>query len=159
SFQFSARKIVNSLMTAERWQQVKDLFHAASERAGMERAAFLDEACAEDDELRREVESLLATDEQADGFLNRPGLAGRARAAKAQAAQPELETGRLVGHYRIKRRLGAGGMGFVYLAFDIRLGRPAALKLLQSNLTQDAARVRRFRQEARAASALNHPNI
>src|SRR5262245_46501774 len=146
-------------MTAERWQQVKELFHAASERAGMERATFLDGACAEDDELRREVESLLAMDEQAASFLKRPVLAVGALAAKAPAAQTELETGRLVGHYRIERRLGAGGMGVVYLAGGAQLGRSAAIKLLQTNLTQDAARVRRFRQEARAASALNHPNI
>src|SRR5262245_38584715 len=98
-------------------------------------------------------------DEQAASFLKRPMLAVGALAAKAPAAQTELETGRLVGHYRIERRLGAGGMGVVYLAGDTQLGRSAAIKLLQTNLTQDAARVRRFRQEARAASALNHPNI
>jgi serine/threonine protein kinase/TolB-like protein/Tfp pilus assembly protein PilF len=128
-------------------------------RAGAERTAFLDVACAEDEELRREVEALLATDEQAGSFLMRPVLAVGAPAAGVVTEQAKLEAGQRVGHYKIERRLGAGGMGEVYQARDLQLGRPATRKLQQTNLTQDAARVRRFRQEARAASALNHPNI
>ncbi|MEP7336421.1 MAG: protein kinase [Acidobacteriota bacterium] len=147
-------------MTAERWLQVKALFYAASERAAAERAAFLDEACAGDEALRGEVETLLATDEEAGDFLERPVLSGAARQfEKLAAGQIELQPGQIIGQYRVERRLGAGGMGVVYLALDTQLGRPVALKMLQADLTRDAARVRRFQQESRAASALNHPNI
>jgi serine/threonine-protein kinase len=147
-------------MTAERWLKVKALFYAASERAAAERADFLDEACAGDEALRGEVETLLATDEEAGDFLKRPVLSGAARQfEKLAAGQVELQAGQMIGQYRVERRLGAGGMGVVYLATDTQLGRPVALKMLQADLTRDAARVRRFQQEARAASALNHPNI
>src|SRR5205085_12033577 len=100
-------------MTIERWQQVKALFHAASDRAAAERAPFLETACAGDAALRQEVESLLATDAQAGSFIQRPLLAAAAPAAAEAAAQPELAAGQMVGHYQIERRLGAGGMGVV----------------------------------------------
>ncbi len=140
-------------MTPERWQQVKELFQAARDCAVEQRTAFLMAACHGDEELRREVESLLASDEQPGSFLERPALAWPPRATK------ELHSGQTLGPYSIENKLGQGGMGIVYLARDLRLGRSLALKVLHSHFTQDHERVRRFQQEARAASALNHPNI
>jgi tetratricopeptide (TPR) repeat protein len=140
--------------TAERWRQVKRLFHDACERAPEERVAFLDVACDGDVELRREIESLLAVYERAGDFMEQPALN-----LPPADAETEIEAGRRINHYRVERRIGSGGMGEVYLAHDTRLGRRVALKLLRADLTRDDERVRRFEQEARAASALNHPNI
>src|SRR5262249_5709418 len=109
------------------------------------------------DELRREVESLLRAREQADGFV-----AGKVAGALAEMAAQRQSTslvGRSLGHYQTLSLIGAGGMGKVYLAEDTRLGRKVALKLLPAAFTRDQERVRRFKQEARAASSLNHPNI
>ncbi|HEX6623289.1 MAG TPA: protein kinase, partial [Pyrinomonadaceae bacterium] len=140
-------------MTPERWQRVKELFEAALERGPAERAAFLAGACADDEEVGREVESLLAAHERDSGFLNTPVV-------KLVADDgPMLAAGQRFGQYEAISLLGVGGMGEVYLAADTRLGRKVALKLLPSSHTGDADRVRRFGQEARAASALNHPNI
>ena len=140
-------------MTPERQQQIKKLFHEAREYAPEARAPFLVEACQDDVALREAIDSLLRAYEQLDGFIEAP-------ADTAQTVeQTVLEVGQLVGHYRIERQLGAGGMGVVYLARDTRLGRPVTLKLLPARYTQNRERMRRFQQEARAASALNHPNI
>src|SRR6202162_2716477 len=144
-------------MKAERWQQVNDLFHSAAERAPEERAAFLDEACHGDKGLCREVESLLASYEREENFIESPAF----------EIAPELLTndmagalgGELIGHYRIESLIGVGGMGEVYLARDERLGRKVALKLLPNRLTADETQLSRFKTEARGASALNHPNI
>jgi serine/threonine protein kinase len=146
-------------MTPDRWQQIKPCF--MPQVSAQERSArlFSTQLVLTMRRCAGKVESLLATDEQAGSFLKRPVLGAEAPATEAVAEQAELEAGQMIGHYRVERRLGAGGMGVVYLARDTKLGRPAALKLLQANLTQDGARVRRFRQEAQAASALNHPNI
>ena len=142
---------------SERWRQVEQVYHAALECASAERAAFLDQACAGDETLRREVESLLRFDERAEHFIEAPALE---LAAQAQAtAQTELLTGQMISHYQVLSLLGEGGMSEVYLAFDPRLERQVALKLLPPQFTQDADRLRRFIQEAKAASALNHPNI
>jgi serine/threonine protein kinase len=146
-----------NLMKAERWKQVNDLFQSAAERAPEERAAFLDEACHGDEGLRREVESLLASYERAENFIESPAF----------EVAPELVTndragalvGELIGHYRIESLIGVGGMGEVYLARDERLGRKVALKLLPKRLTADETQLTRFKTEARSASALNHPNI
>jgi serine/threonine protein kinase/Tfp pilus assembly protein PilF len=146
-----------NLMEAERWQQINDLFQSAAERAPEERAAFLDEACHGDEGLCREVESLLASYERAENFIESPAF----------EVAPELLTndragalvGELIGHYRIESLIGVGGMGEVYLARDERLGRKVALKLLPERLTADETQLSRFKTEARAASALNHPNI
>src|SRR6201981_575618 len=146
-----------NLMNTERWQQVNDLFHSAAERAPEDRAAFLDEACHGDKGLCREVESPLASYERAENFIESPAF----------EIAPELLTkdmagasvGELIGHYRIESLIGVGGMGEVYLARDERLGRKAALKLLPDSLTTDETQLSRFENEARSASALNHPNI
>ena len=145
-------------MTPERWQRIKELFHAASELAPAARGAFLDASCAGDAEARAEVESLLAADEREGDFLS--ASAGRVAAdVVAGGGRAELEPGHEVGSFRVRGTLGEGGMGKVYLAQDARLGRHVALKLLPASFTRDRERVRRFEQEARAASALNHPNI
>src|SRR3989440_7947539 len=148
-------------MKPERWQQLDRLFHSALERKPEERAAFLDEACAHDQQLRREVEALIAASEQAGSFIEKPALEVEARSLAKEQGDPIAESmiGKTIGHYRLTALLGSGGMGEVYLAQDNVLGRKVALKLLPASLTQDTDRLRRFEQEARAASALNHPNI
>src|SRR5262245_22960484 len=144
-------------MTPERHKQIGKLYHGALELPLERRAAFLDQACGSDEELRRDVESLLLSDAQATSFLATPALEV---AAKLIASDDSLaQTRRRIGHYEVLSLLGAGGMGEVYLAQDSRLGRRVALKLLPAAFTSNADRVRRFEQEARAASALNHPNI
>jgi eukaryotic-like serine/threonine-protein kinase len=143
--------------TQELWGRIERLWNAALERAQPERAAFLAEACEGDEELRREVESLLRFDLRAEHFIESPALEVAAQ-AQAEAIEESL-IGRMIGHYRILSLLGEGGMSEVYLALDTSLERRVALKLLPANFTQDADRLRRFIQEAKAASALNHPNI
>src|SRR5262245_52834800 len=143
--------------TPELWGRVEELYHAALERAEPEREAFLAEACAGDQALRREVESLLRFDHRAEHFIEAPALEVAAR-ARAEAEE-ETMIGQTLGHYRILSLLGEGGMGEVYLALDTLLERQVALKLLPAQFTQDPDRLRRFIQEAKAASALNHPNI
>lgn len=144
-------------MKAERWPAVERLYHDALERAAEERGAFLREACGGDEELRREVESLLALEDKAKDFIENPALevAGELMAD----GQPGLVAGQALNHYTIIELLGAGGMGEVYLAEDTRLKRRVALKVLPAELTANRDRLRRFEQEAQAASALNHPNI
>ncbi len=144
-------------MKPERWQQIDQVLEAALERNRSERAAFLDQACAGDEELRREVESLLRAHEQAGSFIEKPPR----EAAEEILADHQSESliGKQVGSYRIERLLGKGGMGEVYLAHDSKLDRKIALKLLPVDFASDEKRVRRFQQEARAASALNHPNV
>ena len=144
-------------MKSDRWQQIEQLYYAALECEAGQRAAFLDEACGGDEELRREVESLLASHEQAGEFLASPALEVAAKLiAEDQFASA---VGRSIGHYQILSLLGVGGMGEVYLAQDTRLDRQIALKLLPVHFTQDADRMRRFVQEAKAASAFSHPNV
>ena len=144
-------------MKAKRWKQVNDLFQSAIERAPGQRASFLHIACHGDESLYREVESLLTSHQRAENFIKLPAF----------EIAPEFMTnvragalvGKVIGHYRIEALIGLGGMGEVYLARDERLGRKAALKLLPDSLTADKAQLSRFKNEARSASALNHPNI
>ncbi|HJQ71558.1 MAG TPA: protein kinase [Blastocatellia bacterium] len=142
---------------AERWQQIERLYHSALKLDGEARRAFLERACEGDGDLRREVESLLAYQRRAEDFIELPALEVTARAMAREQTDPAV--GRVIGHYNVTSLLGAGGMGAVYLAEDARLSRKVAIKLLPAGFTADQQRVRRFRQEARAASALNHPNI
>ena len=143
-------------MTSDRQRQIRELYDAALEREPDERAAYLTGACGDDESLRREVESLLAFHLRAEDFIEQPALG---MAAEAIVQEKVAAVGREIAHYRIIALLGAGGMGEVYLAHDGRLARRVALKLLPAEFTADPARVRRFEREARAASALNHPNI
>ena len=147
-------------MTPERWGQLEPIYHAALEHALDERDSFLDEACAGDNELRRELAALLSSDGRAENFIEKPAFEVAARALAAappQTWEPAIPT--QISSYRILAPLGRGGMGEVYLAFDSRLGRKVAIKLLPAKFTTQADRVRRFEQEAHAVSALNHPNI
>lgn len=145
-------------MKPDRWQQVDELFHAAAERAPGDRAAFLADACAGDDSLRREVESLLAADSAAEEMATAK-LPAKVAAEMFDNPSSRLSAGQTLNQYRILSPLGAGGMGEVFLAEDSRLKRKVALKLLPSQFANDPDRVRRFEQEAHAVSALNHPNI
>lgn len=144
-------------MTTKQWEQIKQVFHAALEHEPGHRSAFLARECADDDSLRREVQSLLESHELADDFIETP--ASDVAAALLAEGQAGLLAGQMVGHFKIADVLATGGMGEVYLADDSRLGRKVALKLLPPQFTVNTDRVRRFDREARAASALNHPNI
>ncbi len=136
-------------MTPERWQQVQDVLEKVLELPPAERSAFLDYACSSDPTLRREVETLLASsDDVRSSFL--------------QSSSPPhvpLASGTRLGDYEVKSLVGSGGMGEVYRARDSRLGRDVAIKVLPPALVSDSGRLLRFEQEARAAAALNHPNI
>ncbi|HEV8134150.1 MAG TPA: protein kinase [Pyrinomonadaceae bacterium] len=152
-------------MKPERWQQIDKLFHSLLGLEPDKRAALLAEACADDESLREQIEALVMAHDQAGGFIERPaievearGVAADAETAESQRAISEL-SGESISHYRVIVPLGSGGMGQVYLAQDITLGRKVAVKVLPTDFTCDKDRVRRFQQEARAASALNHPNI
>jgi eukaryotic-like serine/threonine-protein kinase len=143
-------------MTPERWQQIKQIFNSAVKYDESERAAFLAEACRSDPGLREEVESLIAAHDKDSSFIDSPAYK---RLELSHEDNAELKPGQQVGSYVITSFLGQGGMGQVYLASDGRLNRKVAVKLLPSSVTTDIDRLRRFEQEARAASALNHPNI
>lgn len=144
-------------MTPERYAQIEQIFNAALDLQSADRPAFLDQACKGDELLRNEVDALLATHSLPENLIDRPAID---IAAKILAeAQARSLLGQKIGIYEVRSVLGAGGMGEVFLADDIKLGRKVALKLLPRIFTNDIGRVRRFEQEARSASALNHPNI
>jgi len=145
-------------MTPERWQQIEQLLQAALECEPAERDALLDRECATDPDLREEVESLLSSAQQTKGFLNDNAAAVAAVLLTDEQPTVELLQGR-IGPYSIQKQLGAGGMGEVFLAEDVRLGRKVALKLLDPSMTGDAQSRLRFLREARLASTLDHPNI
>src|SRR5258705_6648994 len=140
------------MTTPQRWQEIDRIFAAALELEPEEREAFLDRACAGDEQLRKEVESLIAHDIP-ERFVGGPEEATRV------FANVRLGLNEAIGPYRIVRELGAGGMGQVYLCHDKRLNRAVAVKLISNYDVAEEERIKRFRQEALAASALNHPNI
>jgi eukaryotic-like serine/threonine-protein kinase len=144
-------------MTPERHQQIVDLCQAAWDLNLESRAGFLNRACDADDELRREVEAMLAADEQASQFLGEPPHEVASEVLGYRQSRSLI--GKTLGEYQVIGALGRGGMGDVFLAHDKGLGRKAALKLLPIEYASDPARLRRFEQEACAVSALNHPNI
>ena len=144
-------------MRPEDWRRIKPLLQSTLEREPGQRAAFLAEACAGDEALRHEVESLVACHEQAGSFFEVPAY--ELMAETLAADRPAALVGKKLGPYEILFPLGVGGMGEVYLAEDMRLGRKVALKILSPAFTEDEERLSRFIREAKAASALNHPNI
>jgi serine/threonine protein kinase/Tol biopolymer transport system component len=157
-------------VTGDRWQRVKALFQAAIEHPPEERDAFLSSAAGDDVELRREVESLLASDAEAIGFLDRLQAIGPVMGAQipgvldasvtvTAASRLLLSAGRVIGSYEVVGKLGAGAMGEVYRARDTRLNRDVALKVVAGLFPDDPNRLARFRREAQLLAALNHPNI
>ncbi|HWQ33662.1 MAG TPA: protein kinase [Blastocatellia bacterium] len=144
-------------LTRERWQQIEQFWNAALERPPDERAAFLAEACAGDEELRREVESLLRCDDRAGSFIEEPALEIAARLEPEEAVRSLA--GQRLDQYEILSLLGAGGMGEVWRARDSHLDREVAIKVLPAHLAQDSEALARFQREARAVAALSHPNI
>ena len=144
-------------MTPARFQTIEEIYRAALDQEPDQISAFLDSACRGDEVLRRKVEALLASRHRAASFIETSavGLATRI----IENGQADLLVGQTIGHYKISKRIGTGGMGEVYLATDITAGRKAALKLLPMRFTGDAERLKRFQQEAHAVVALNHPNI
>jgi serine/threonine protein kinase len=141
----------------DHWTAVKRIHQSALDIDPPERAAFVEESCGGDETLRREVQSLLTHAAEAESFLERPAvdIAPRPPGESHDAAL----VGRALSHYQVLSLLGAGGMGEVYLARDPRLDRTVALKILPGELAGDADRMQRFTREAKAASALNHPNV
>jgi serine/threonine protein kinase len=147
-------------MTPEHWEQVALLHRAALQRQEGRRAAFLRDACAGDEDLQREVESLLAYEGKAESFMEVPALEVMAkRLAEKQGLGMLQRSGTKLGPYEILAPLGAGGMGEVYRARDSKLNRDVALKILPAVFTNDAERMARFRREAQVLASLNHPNI
>ena len=144
-------------MSTDRWRRIEELYHGALRCDESQRATFLREACADDEALRREVESLLIHERSATGFLAAPALEVAAKAMAEESAS--FFAGRRFGSYTIQSPLGAGGMGEVYRARDSRLGRDVAIKVLPRVFTADPERLARFEREARMLAALNHPHI
>jgi serine/threonine protein kinase len=144
-------------VTSAQLQTIKQIFHGALDCKPDQVSAFLDTACEGDEALRRDVEAFLAAHQQAGNFIEAPIAALAATIIEAE--QTGLLIGQTIGHYRISKRIGAGGMGEVYLASDITARRKAALKILPTHLTSDADRLKRFEQEAHTVAGLNHPNI
>lgn len=145
------------IMNRERWRQIEDLLQSALDLEPDERHAFLLESCAEDQELRREVESLLDQEAAARSFIESPAITRLAESIEQRGRSALV--GRKISHYRIESLIGSGGMGDVYRAWDENLHRAVALKMLPTQFMADPDRVQRFEKEALAASKLNHPNI
>ena len=144
-------------MTPERWEKLTEMFESVAEMPPDQRSAFLDDRCKDDEELRREIESLLAAETQIGDFIARPIID---EFDLPPPKHPEsFRPGEVIGHYRIEAAIGFGGMGEVYRATDTKLNRQVALKILPLALVENQAFLRRFRHEAMAAATLNHPNV
>src|SRR5262245_5588924 len=144
-------------MKTERWEKLESLYRAAVKCEPARRKDFLLTACADDSELRGEVESLLASDREAEQFMEVPALHIEAQSMAADSDY--LLAGRQVSHYRIIEKIGEGGMGLVHKADDLKLERTVALKFLASQALRDPEAKKRFLREAKAAGALDHPNV
>ena len=137
-------------MADDRWEQIQTLYHRARELNSGERAAFLAQACAQDDALRVEVEAVLAADEQAGGFLETPAL------KVSGLIGSQLSRGTLLGPYEILAPIGAGGMGEVYRGRDTKLKRDVAIKVLPEEFSRDRDRITRFQREAEVLASLDY---
>ena len=144
-------------MTPEQWDKIKDLFHKALDYPPPQRGDFIASKCGSDTSVRMEIESLLQAYEEEPDFIETP--AADVATSLLASDRVGIVTGQKLAHFKVVELLGSGGMGEVYLADDERLGRKVALKLLPPHFIADKYRVRRFEQEARTVSALNHPNI
>ena len=144
-------------MAYENWQKVREVFDAALRQELEDRQNYLNEACGDDKELLAEVESLFSSFDKSGDFMETPAVAQVADIIHPDTKR--LETGTRFGHYEIVRQIGIGGMGEVYLAKDQKLDRRVALKILNEKFSRDESNLKRFVREAKAASALNHPNI
>ncbi len=145
------------MITHDRWPRIKEIFHSALDHAPAERSVFLNQVCGNDAALREEVETLLIADAETENFLTQPAY--EFAAGMLADGPSEFSAGQEVGQYEIECFLSSGGMGQIYEAHDTKLGRKIALKFISPEYAKDPHRVKRFEQEARAASALNHPNV